>query len=105
MMMMAIVLTAAFSSLLTLLVVALWAHLFFQPRLKRDLWRELDEQSQRAARLISESVEEAVKRGLVDGVRALPTREMLEETSRSLARTSSEIVGERLGRLFGKKEK
>lgn len=103
--MMIIVLTAALSSLLTLLVVALWGHFYFQPQLKRDLQRELDEQSQRAARLISESVEEAVKRGLVDGVRALPTREMLEETSRSLARTSSEIVGERLGRLFGKKDK
>ena len=38
-----------------------------------------------------------------DGVRNLPTREMLEETSRSLARSSTELVGERISKFFGKK--
>tara|TARA_R110001606_G_scaffold111327_4_gene237808 strand:+ start:12873 stop:13184 length:312 start_codon:yes stop_codon:yes gene_type:complete len=103
--MMEILITAALSALLTLVVVAAWAHFYFQPRLKRALQQELDEQSQRAARVIADSVEEAVKRGLVDGVRALPTREMLEQTSRSLARSSGEIVGDRLGRFFGKKDR
>jgi len=86
-------------------VVAAWGHFYFQPRLKRQLHNELDEQTQRAARLIADRVEEAVKRGLVDGVRALPTREMLEQTSRTLARSSGEIVGDRLGRFFGKKDR
>lgn len=96
---------AVLSAFVTLLVVALWGHFFFQPRLKRALKKEMDEQARKAAVVISESVEEAVKKGLIDGVRSLPTREVLEHTSRSLAKSSSEIVGDRLGKFFGRKDK
>ncbi|UWN51791.1 hypothetical protein ASALC70_04024 [Alcanivorax sp. ALC70] len=71
--------------------------------MKRALKQELDEEARKAADLIAASVEEAVKRGINDGVRNLPTREMLEETSRSLARSSTELVGERISKFFGKK--
>lgn len=100
-----IVVSALLSAFVTLLVVALWGHFYFLPRLKRDLQKEMDEQAYKAARLISESVEDAVKKGLVDGVRSLPTREVIEHTSRSLAKSSSEIVGDRLGKFFGRREK
>jgi hypothetical protein len=46
-----------------------------------------------------------VRRGLVDGVRNLDTRDVLEGASRSLARSSAELVGERLGQIFGAPKK
>lgn len=97
----AIIATAVLSSLLTLLVVAVWGHFYFQPRLRDSLQRELDEQVESAAQVISERVEEGVRRGLVEGVRNLPSREVLEGASRSLARTGAELVSERLGQILG----
>ena len=96
-----IVLTAALSSLFTLVAVAIWGHFYFQPRLRSNLQKELDEQVENAAQVLAERVEEGVRRGLVDGVRNLPSREVLEGASRSLARTSAELVSERLGQIFG----
>lgn len=98
-------LTAGITAAFTLLALALWAHFVLLPALRRGLRRDLDEEARKAADLIALRVEEAVKRGINDGVRNLPTREMIEETSRSLARTSSELVGERLSKFFSKKEK
>ena len=93
--------SAVLSSLLTLVVVAVWGHFYFQPRLRNTLQRELDEQVEAAAQVISERVEEGVRRGLVEGVRNLPSREVLEGASRSLARSGAELVSERLGQIFG----
>ncbi|MCG8391466.1 MAG: hypothetical protein MI745_00120 [Pseudomonadales bacterium] len=100
-----IVASAVLSSALTLTVVALWAHFHFQPKLRSNLQEEMDEQVERAAQVLSERVEEGVRRGLVEGVRNLPSREVLEGASRSLARTSAELVSERLGQIFGNGKK
>ena len=97
----AIIATAVLSSLLTLCVVAIWAHFYFQPRLRNSLQEELDEQVESAAKVLSERVEEGVRRGLVEGVRNLPSREVLEGASRSLARTGAELVSDRLNQIFG----
>ena len=97
--------TAISSSLITLIVVAFWGHFYFQPRLRNNLQQELDEQVENAAQVISERVEEGVRRGLVEGVRNLPSREVLEGASRSLARTGAELVSERLGQIFGSPRK
>lgn len=97
--------SAVLSAAFTLVAIALWGRFWFEPRLRRRLQKEMDKQAHRAARVISESVEEAVKKGLVEGVRSLPTREVIEHTSRSLAKSSSEIVGDRLGRFFGRRER
>jgi hypothetical protein len=82
-----------------------WAHFYFQPRLRDSLQRELDEQVEKAAQVLSDRVEEGVRRGLVEGVRNLPSKELLEGASRNLARTSAEMVGERLGQIFGRKDR
>ncbi len=92
-------------SLFTLVAVGVWAHFYFQPRLRDSLQRELDEQVEKAAQVLSDRVEEGVRRGLVEGVRNLPSKELLEGASRNLARTSAEMVGERLGQIFGRKDK
>ena len=96
-----VIATAVLSSAMTLAVVALWGHFYFQPRLRDSMQKELDEQVEKAAQVLSSRVEEGVRRGLVDGVRNLATREVLEGASRSLARSSAELVGERLGQIFG----
>ena len=101
----AILLSAVLSAAITLTVVAIWGQVYFLPRLRRTVRQDIDEEARKAADLIAESVEEAVKRGINEGVRNLPTREMLEETSRSLARSSTEMVAERIGRFFGKKDR
>ena len=102
-MMTTVLLTALLTAAITVAVLALWAHYFLLPTLRRRLRADLEEEARNAADLIAARVEEAVKRGINDGVRNLPTREMIEETSRSLARTSTEMVGERLSRFFPKK--
>lgn len=103
--MMWVIATALLSSAMTLVVVALWGRFYFQPRLRDSMQQELDEQVEKAAQVLSERVEEGVRRGLVEGVRNLPSRELLEGASRSLARTSAEMVGERLGQIFGAPKK
>ena len=90
----AILLSAVLSAAITLAVVAIWGQVYFMPRLRRSVRQDIDEEARKASDLIAESVEEAVKRGINEGVRNLPTREMLEETSRSLARSSTELVGD-----------
>ncbi|EKF75299.1 hypothetical protein A11A3_04945 [Alcanivorax hongdengensis A-11-3] len=100
-----VLMTAVLCAVITLLVVALWAHFYFQPRLRGSLQKELDAQVEQAATVLAERVEEAVRRGLVEGVRDLPSREVLQGASRNLARTSAELVGERLGQIFGRRER
>ena len=100
-----IVASALLSSFCTLLVVGVWANFYFQPRLRDSLQRELDEQVEKAAQVLSDRVEDGVRRGLAEGVRNLPSKELLEGASRNLARSSAEMVGERLGNIFGRKDK
>ena len=100
-----VIATAVLSSAMTLAVVALWGRFYFQPRLRDSMQQELDEQVEKAAQVLSDRVEEGVRRGLVEGVRNLPSKELLEGASRNLARTSAEMVGERLGQIFGRKDK
>ena len=100
-----ILLTAVAASLMTLAVLAVWMKFFVSPNLARDLEVLLRDQAEQAADLMAVKVEEAVRRGIVDGVTSLPTREVLQGTTRNIARTSVEIVEERLGSLFGKRKK
>jgi len=102
---MMILATAVTASLMTLGVLAAWMKFFVSPSLARDLETLLKEQAEQAADLMAVKVEEAVRRGIVDGVTSLPTREVLQGTTRNIARTSVEIVEERLGSLFGKRRK
>ncbi|MEY1661732.1 hypothetical protein [Isoalcanivorax beigongshangi] len=94
---------AATSSLLTLVLLAAWLTLVVRPRMAREIRGLLTEQAEKAAETIAAEVEAAVRRGIVGGVTALPTREVLQGTTRNIARTSVEIVEERLGQLFGKR--
>ena len=98
-----ILITSVISALITLAVIAAWMHFIVSPRVAADLEVLLREQSERAADLMAEKVEEGVRRGVIDGVTSIPTREVLQGTTRNIARTSVEIVESRLGQIFGRR--
>lgn len=97
---MTIIATAGLSSLFTVVAATLWFQLRIRPGLMRQLDEEFRDRLREASEVIGERVEEAVRQGLVEGVSALPTREVLEGTTRTLARTSAEMVEDRVNRLF-----
>lgn len=92
--------SAALSSALTL-GVAYW--LFrrrWLPRLEDELRaREAALDVKLAA--FGERLEGHVKKGIVDGVTAIPSSEVLRESGRSLARTGAEVVTAGLETLLG----
>lgn len=92
--------TAALSSLFTVVAAFLWFRFRTRPSLMRQLDEEFRDRLSEASEVIGERVEEAVRQGLIEGVSALPTREVLEGTTRTLARTSAEMVEDRVNRLF-----
>ena len=98
-----ILVTSIISALITLTVVAAWMHFIVSPRVGADLEVLLREQAERAADLMAEKVEEGVRRGVIDGVTSIPTREVLQGTTRNIARTSVEIVESWLGQIFGRR--
>ena len=97
---MMIIATAALSSLFTVVAAFLWFRFRTRPSLMRQLDEEFRDRLAEASDVIGERVEEAVRQGLIEGVSALPTREVLEGTTRTLARTSAEMVEDRVNRLF-----
>lgn len=88
---------AGLSSLFTLAAVGAWLNFSVRPSLKRELEQFFAEQGEQVSNQIAERVESAVKRGVVEGVKSLSTRDVLQDTTRNLAKTSAEIVEERLG--------
>ncbi len=97
-----IVATALLSSLLTCVLAFAWFQLRIRPSLMDQLDEEFRYRLDEASEVIGERVEEAVRAGLVEGVTALGSREVLEGTTRNLARSSAEIVEERVNRMFGR---
>lgn len=95
-----LVVSAILSSLFTLIVVGLWLQLVMRPSLLKELEGLLEEQGESASKVIAKRVEEAVKQGVLGGVKSLPSRDVLHDTTRNFAKTGVEIVEDRLGNLF-----
>ena len=93
---------AGLSALLTCIATALWSQYWLRPRLMRQLDEEFTVRLAQASEVLAERVEEAVRRGVMDGVTRLATREVIEGTTRNIARTGADFVEERLGRIFGR---
>ena len=98
-----VILTALMTALCTLGAVAAYIKWHLRPRLLQDLEELLSRQSDRAAEVLGNRVEEGVRRGVVTGVSSLPTREVLQDTTRNIAKTSIDIVETRLGQIFGRR--
>ncbi len=84
--------------------VTAWVVLTVVRREAERHWRrEVDDLEQRAERQIEalgHEVEERVKRGVVEGVAALPSAETLRSTRSAAVRAAGEIVGEGLSGLL-----
>lgn len=99
----AILITAVLCAVLSCALTATWIRYRITPRLKEDLDREFQVRLEHASDVLSERVEQAVRRGVVDGFTGLASREVLEDTTRNIARSGAEFVEERLGRIFGRR--
>jgi hypothetical protein len=97
---MPILVTAFLSSLFTVIAASLWFRFRTRPSLMRQLDEEFRDRLAEASDVIGERVEQSVRQGVVEGVSALASREVLEGTTRTLAKTSAEMVEERVNRLF-----
>lgn len=95
-----ILVTALLSSIFTTVVAFCWFQFRMRPSLMDQLDEEFRQRLAEASEVIGERVEEAVRQGLVEGVSALGSLEVLEGTTRNLARSSAEMVEERVSRLF-----
>ena len=87
-----IVATALLSSILTLTV----ALLYFRKQGKERYDKAVAAAIERFKAEVGPEIEQRVKQGVVEGVKSLPSREMLRDTTRTIARTGLDIVGDGL---------
>ncbi len=93
-------LTAVLASALTLGAAY---HLFqrrWRPRLEEELRAREAELDEKLADF-GEKIQAHVRQGIVDGVTAIPSSEVVREGTRSLAKTGADIVSAGLGTLLG----
>lgn len=89
--------TALLSSVVTLWLVAVYFKRYLLPQLERDFQALID----RAIEDLGRTVEERVKKGVLDGVASIPSAEMLQSTTRAAAQTGVDLVGAGLNALLG----
>lgn len=87
-----ILITALFSSLTTLGIALYVFRRYGKPRYEQGLQQTIE----RLKAEVGPEIERRVKQGVVDGIKSLPTREMLRDTTRTLAKTGLDIVGDGL---------
>lgn len=101
--------TAALAAVMTLGLAAIawrgWLAPAFERRLaaavetaKAELRAELET----ASRDLGEEIERRVRRGVIDGVAAIPSSEVVQGATRTVARTGAEILGAGLETLLGR---
>lgn len=85
-------------------VMALALVLVWRRVLLPDLERRLDERLARANEEFAQTVERSVRKGFVDALSStLPSREVLQDTTITVARTGMEMIGESLTTLLGRR--
>ena len=98
-----IIVTALLSAVVTCLLLTYW----FRSRLWPQLLAEIDEEFrvrlQEASDVLGERVERSVRKGVVDGVTSLASREVLSGTTRNIARSGAGMVEDGLGWILGRK--
>lgn len=98
-------LTAVSSSLLTVIIIGVYVEKIARPRLERELGEMLKNRSQKGMETLEGRIEKAVRRGVIDGVQALTSKEVLQDTTRSLARTGAELVEGRINQMLGRRRR
>ena len=93
----AIVATALLSGLFTCLLMGYWIRVYLWPRLMAEIDEEFRQRLKEASDVLGDRVERSVRKGVVDGVTSLASREVLSGTTRNIARGGAELVEESLG--------
>lgn len=82
--------TAVLTSAITLLI----AIQYFRIRAKARYDRAVSDAIERFKAEVGPTIEQRVKQGVLDAIKSLPTREVLRDTTRTIARTGLDIVGD-----------
>ena len=85
-----IIATALLSSIMTLTI----AHLVMKGRIKKHYEAGLAKAIEQFKQEVGPDIEARVKKGVVDGVKSLPSREILRDTTRTIAKTGLDIMGD-----------
>jgi hypothetical protein len=96
-----IVATALASSLLTLWLVYVFFERHLLPRLERAAQAQLD----RAIAILAPTIEERVRKGVLDAVASIPSTEVLQNTTRAFTQTGVDLVGAGLDALLGRRDR
>ncbi len=92
-----LLLTAVLTSAITL-GVGYW---IYDRHLKARVQQAVDEKIEK----LGATMEERVRNGIVQGVASIPSVEVIRGTTRTMAETGVNIIGESLGAIFGKPRK
>lgn len=84
--------TAVLTSLITLALALYFFRKYAKPRYEQGLQQAIE----RLKAEVGPEIEKRVKQGVVDGFKSLPTREMLRDTTRNIAKTGLDIMGDGL---------
>lgn len=84
-MIISIILTAILSSLLTVAVGAWYIKRHYQQTIRPEL--------DNLKREIGEEIEERVRKGVIDGVKGLSSKDVIRDTTMNLAKTGLDIFG------------
>jgi hypothetical protein len=90
--------TAALSSVFTLAA----AYFLYQRRIRQRIEQAVEEKLAEVEVRLGDLLESRVSQGVVKGVAAIPSKEMLRDTTRSVARTGVELVEEGLSTFLGR---
>ncbi len=100
-----IVLTALFSSLLTLWLLARWLQRRFLPQAEERLGRLLADKGEELGEVIEERVRSGARQGMTEGLAKLPSPERLSEglqgATESVGRAARSLVESGLTGLMG----
>jgi len=100
-----VVAAAVLSAVLTCVALATWTQYWLRPRLMKQLDEEFRVRLAEASDVLAERVEDAVRRGVIDGVTRIGTREVIEGATRNIARTGAGLVEDSLGRILGRQNR
>ena len=99
----AIFTTAILSGLFTCLLMGYWIRVRLWPQLLAEIDEEFRDRLQEASDVLGDRVERSVRKGVIDGVSSLATREVWSGTTRNFARSGAEIMEEGLGWILGRR--
>lgn len=95
--------TALLGALFTCLLMSYWIRVRLWPRLLADIDEEFRVRLKEASDVLGERVERSVRKGVVDGVTSLASREVLSGTTRNIARSGAGMVEDGLGWILGRR--